>query len=290
MSYNVEKYLTVAKDNCLCQTAYAQGKENDLNTYQHQLLLITVARIKKEDEELKTEEISFREFMDIMNIAVGGNTERMIADSVENLVGKTFFIKNAEGEEKELFWVDSEVTRVDWAEKVIYIQLNRDLKKYLLNLDRNFTSFNLGFVAKFKGKYSFRVYEYLHSYLGLGKLILKREDALKILGNSCYRHIADFDRFVLKKAVDEINEYSDIIVEYYRRIERKTITHYFFKIRRKDQEDIEAIQAEWVPAETEPEYNKIKKDFDKFLNPCSENKENQNINKKEKNVYESETL
>jgi hypothetical protein len=57
----------------------------------------------------------------------------------------------------------------------------------------------------------------------LGKLIVRREDALKILGNSCYPHIADFDRFVLKKAVDEINQHSDIIVEYYRRIERKTI-------------------------------------------------------------------
>ena len=287
MSYNVEKYLTVAKDNCLCQTAYAQGKENDLNTYQHQLLLITVARIKKEDEELKTEEISFREFMDIMNIAVGGNTERMIADSVENLVNKSFIVKNAAGEEEELFWVDPEVTHADWEKKVIYIQLNSDLKKYLLNLDGNFTSFQLGFVTNFKGKYSFKVYEYLHSYVGLGKLIVRREDALKLLGNSCYRHIADFDRFVLKKAVDEINQHSDIIVEYYRRIERKTITHYFFKIRKKEQEEIEEIQAEWAPLESEPEYNKIKKDFDKFWNSSSDNKD---INKKEKNVYESETL
>ena len=162
-----------------------------------------------------------------------------------------------------------------------------DLKKYILNLDGNFVSFQLGFVTNFKGKYSFKVYEYLHSYLGLGKLIVRREDALKLLGNSCYRHIADFDRFVLKKAVDEINQHSDIIVEYYRRIERKTITHYFFKIRRKEQEDLEMIQEEWVPAETESEYNKIKKDFDEFLNPCPENKD---INKKEKNVYESETL
>ena len=42
-----------------------------------------------------------------------------------------------------------------------------------------------------------------------------------------------------------------------------------------------------APAETESEYNKIKKDFDKFWNSSSDNKD---INKKEKNVYESETL
>ncbi len=287
MNYKAEKYLIVAKDNCICQTAYAPDKENDLNTYQHQLLLVPIARIKQEDKEFKTEEISFKQFMDIMNISVGGNTERMIADSVENLVGKSFFVKNASGQEEELFWVDSEVTRVDWKKKVIFIQLNKDLEKYFLNLDKLFTSFQLGFVTNFKSKYSFRIYEYLHSYLGLGKLIVRREDALKILGNSCYRHIADFDRFVLKKAVDEINQHSDIIVEYYRRIERKTITHYFFKIRKKEQEDIESIQEEWASKESESEYDKITKDFNEFLNPCSENRD---INKKEKNTYESETL
>jgi plasmid replication initiation protein len=286
MNGSSEKYLTVTQDNRICQTAYAEEKENDLATYQKQLIFMAIARVQKEDTEFKIEKFSFREFMDIMNISAGGNTERMIADSVENLVEKSFIIKNADGQEEELFWVDPEITRVDWKKKVIFIQLNKDLEKYFLNLDKLFTSFQLGFVTNFKSKYSFRIYEYLHSYLGLGKLIVKREDALKILGNSCYHHIADFDRFVMKRAIEEINEHSDITVEYYRRIERKTITHYFFKIRRKDSEDIEAIQEEWIPAEYESEYDKITKDFNKFLNPCSENKEN----KKEKNVYESETL
>lgn len=287
MDFTSAKYLTVAQDNCICQTVYAKNKEKDLTIYQKQLIFLTIGRVQKGDQKFKIEKISFGEFMDIMGISVGGNTERKIAECVENLVDKSFIVKNACGQEEELFWVDPEITRVDWKKKVIFIQLNKDLEKYFLNLDKLFTSFQLGFVTNFKSKYSFRIYEYLHSYLGLGKLIVRREDALKLLGNSCYRHIADFDRFVLKKAVDEINEYSDIIVEYYRRFDRKTITHYFFKIRRKDQEDIETIQKEWTPAETEPEYNKIKKDFDKFLNPCSENKD---INKKEKNVYESEIL
>jgi plasmid replication initiation protein len=285
MNYKAEKFLTVAKDNHICQTAYSPGKENDLNTYQHQLLLIVIARVQKDDKNFKVEEISFREFMDIMNISAGGNTERMIADSVENLVEKSLIIKNTDGQEEELFWVDPEITRVDWKKKVIFIQLNKDLEKYFLNLDKLFTSFQLGFVTNFKSKYSFRIYEYLHSYLGLGKLIVKREDALKILGNSCYHHIADFDRFVMKRAIAEINEHSDITVEYYRRIERKTITHYFFKIRKKEQEDIETIQAEWIPVESG--YDKITKDFNEFLNPCPENKD---INKKEKNTYERETL
>lgn len=285
MNYKSEKFLTVAKDNCLCQTAYAKDKDNNLNTYQHQLLLIAIARLQKDDKTFKVEEISFREFMDIMEISIGGNTERMIADNVENLVGKSFVVKNADGQEEELFWVDPEVTHADWEKKVIYIRLNTNLEKYLLNLGKSFTAYKLGFVANFTGKYSFKVYEYLHSYLGLGKLIVKREDALKILGNSCYHHIADFDRFVMKRAIAEINEHSDITVEYYRRIERKTITHYFFKIRKKEQEDIETIQAEWIPVESG--YEKITKDFNEFLNPCPENKD---INKKEKNTYESETL
>ena len=286
MDFTSEKYLTVAQDNCICQTAYAKNKEKDLTIYQKQLIFLTIGRVQKGDQKFKIEKISFGEFMDIMGISVGGNTERKIAECVENLVDKSFIVKNACGQEEELFWVSSEVTGVEWSKKVIYIQLNRDLEKYLLNLDGNFTSFQLGFVTNFKGKYSFRVYEYLHSYLGLGKLILKREDALKILGNNRYHHIADFDRYVLKKAVDEINEYSDIDIRYYRRIERKNITHYFFIIRKKDPEDIESIQEDWVPRESE--YSKIKKDFEQFLNPSTEKED---ANKEEKNnVYEKEIL
>ena len=286
MDFTSEKYLTVAQDNCICQTAYAKNKEKDLTIYQKQLIFLTIGRVQKGDQKFKIEKISFGEFMDIMGILVGGNTERKIAECVETLENKSIIVKTSDGKETELFWINPDVTRVDWTEKMIYIQLNRDLEKYLLNLDGNFTSFQLGFVINFKGKYSFRVYEYLHSYLGLGRLIVKREDALRILGSSRYRHIADFDRYVLKKSVDEINEYSDIDVKYYRRIDRKNITHYFFIIRKKDPEDIEIIQDEWVPRESE--YDKIKKDFEQFLNPSTEKED---ANKEEKNnVYEKEIL
>ena len=287
MNGSSEKYLTVAQDNRICQTAYVEEKENDLATYQKQLIFMAIARVQKEDTEFKIEKFSFREFMDIMNIPVGGNTEIKIAESVTTLAGKSFVIKDINGKETELFWVNPNVTRVDWTEKVIYIQLHSDLARYFLNLSGNFTSFQLGFVTNFKRKYSFRVYEYLHSYLGLGNLIVKREDALKILGNNRYRHIADFDRYVLKKAIEEINEYTDIDIKCHRRIDRKTITHYFFTIARKDQGDIDLLQEEWRSKESE--YDQIKKDFEQFLNPS---KEKEDTNKKEKNnnEYESEIL
>lgn len=286
MNESSEKYLTVAQDNRICQTAYTKNKENDLTTYQKQLILVAIARVQKEDTEFKIETIPFKEFMTVMDIPIGGNTERKIAESVEALANKSFIIKEANGAKTELLWVNPEATRVDWSEKVIYIQLHSDLEKYLLNLSGSFTSFQLGFVANLKGKYSFRVYEYLHSYLGLGKLILKREDALKILGSNRYCQIADFDRYVLKKAIEEINEYTDLDIKYHRRIDRKTITHYFFIIRKKDPEDIELIQDEWVPRECE--YDQIKKDFKQFLNPSTKKEA---PNKKEKNnIYESEIL
>lgn len=278
-----EKYLTVAQDNRICQTACAEEKENDLATYQKQLIFVAIARVQKEDTEFKIEAIPFKEFMTVMDIPVGGNTERKLAESVEALANKSFIIKESNGEKTELRWVNPEVTRVDWSEKVIYIQLHSDLEKYLLNLSGSFTSFQLGFTARLKGKYSFRVYEYLHSYLGLGKLILKREDALKILGNGRYRHIADFDRYVLKKAVEEINEYTDLDIKYYRRIDRKTITHYFFTIGKKDQEDIDLLQEEWRAEESE--YDKINEEFEQFLNPPTENHDTE-----ENNEYESEIL
>ena len=287
MEMEIDKYLTVAQDNRISQTAYAKNKEDDLTIYQKSLVLLAIARVKKDDQKFKIEKITFKEFMDIMNIAVGGNTERKIAESVQTLIDKSFFVKEAVGKETKLFWVNPDTTRIDWAEKIIFIQLNKELEKYFLNLDGHFTSFQLGFVTNFTGKYSFKVYEYLHSYLGLGKLIVKREDALKILGNGHYHHIADFDRYVLKKAVNEINEYSDIIVKYYRRIDRKTITHYFFTISKKDQEDIEMIQEKW--SNRKSEYDEIAEDFAEFSHLYQETNK-MYFQEENKDVYESEIL
>ena len=289
MESTIDKYLTVAQDNRITQTAHAKNEGQELTTYQKKLILLTIGHIKKDESEFKIEKIPFKKFMDVMGISHGGNTERIIAESVETLVDKSFFIKTDDEKTKECIWVNRDVTRVNWSQKVIEIQLHKSLKEYFLNLDGHFTSFQLGFVTKFSSKYTFRVYEYLHSYQNLGKTLIKREDALKILGNNHYHHIADFDRYVLKKAVEEINEYSDITVKYRRRITKKIITHFFFIIQKKDPDDIEIIQEEWCDHKTE--YEKIANEFDEFIDSYLKEQESYSTDEIENNnVYKSEVL
>jgi hypothetical protein len=45
MDFTSEKYLTVAQDNCICQTAYAKNKEKDLTIYQKQLISVFEEKI-----------------------------------------------------------------------------------------------------------------------------------------------------------------------------------------------------------------------------------------------------
>ena len=88
--------------------------------------------------------------------------------------------------------------------------------------------------------------EFLHSYSAQGKIIVEREKALRVLGNDNYDKVADFERYVLRKAVEEINEYSDLVVNYYRRKSGRKVTHFFFIIKRKSQEEINEIRDTWV--------------------------------------------
>ena len=101
MESTIDKYLTVAQDNRITQTAHAKNEGQELTTYQKKLILFTIGHIKKDESEFKIEKIPFKKFMDVMGISHGGNTGRIIAESVETLVDKSFFIKTDDEKTKE---------------------------------------------------------------------------------------------------------------------------------------------------------------------------------------------
>ena len=269
MGFTTDKYLSVVQDNRISQTAYVTKKEDDLSLYHRRLINIVISHIKKEDEEFKVETISFKDFMNVMNIPVGGNTEKKIEECINHLIGKTFFIQSNDMLNPiKLTWVEPTNTNVDFEKKMISIQLHKSLEEYFLNLHGNFTSYQIGYTAEFKSKYTYRLYEYLHSYVGQGFIILERNKALKILANNSYTQIGDFKRNVLKNAIDEINEYTDLSVKYKAKRDGKKITHYFFSIKKKSQDDIDIIREDWIDRRST--YEEIANEFSKFINSESD--------------------
>ena len=90
---------------------------------------------------------------------------------------------------------------------------------FLFELKNRYTQYQLYEVLVFKGKYSIRLYEIIRSFIlqddlrdGKEKEIdFTVEELKKLLCCESYKRWVDFDRYVLQKAVEEINCTSDIM-------------------------------------------------------------------------------
>ena len=214
-----------------------------LDQYQKRLVLLLVSHISPNTKAFQQEIISFKDYCSIMNIPRGGRTQKSIEASVDDLARKTFTITDENGITWH-HWVESG-TRVDWATKTIHIKLAESLRPYFVELKKSFTSYQLGFTRNFKSKYTFRLYEYLRSYLAQGIITIKIENAYEVFCDNRYKFAYDLERFVLDKSIAEINEFSDIRVKYKKIKNGKAITHLTFVISEKTSEEIGLLKSNW---------------------------------------------
>lgn len=257
MSVMTEKNLVVSQHNTISQTARAEKHSLSLTVYQKRLLLLLISHINKDTKEFATEHISLNDYCSIMNIPVGGNTHQKIKDSVLDLCNKNFLVDTSPTKTEVFSWIDASETEIDWANKVITTKLGKKLKEYYIGLSEQFTSFQLGFTVGFRSKYSYRLYEYLRSYANQGVINIKIEKAYEIFCDNKYNLVTDLERFVLKRAIDEVNEHSDIYVEYTKLKSGRKTTHLSFDIKMKSDEELETIRLKWAGSKKSP-LDKIK--------------------------------
>ena len=102
----------------------------------------------------------------------------------------------------------------------VQIRFHEKMAPYLFELKNRYTQYQLYEVLTLKGKYSIRLYEILRSYImqdelreGKEKEVSFTVDELRNLlcCDESYRKWAEFDRCVIRKSVDEINNCSDIV-------------------------------------------------------------------------------
>lgn len=239
------KEMVVSQDNRISQTARAQKQSFKLSVFQTKLLWLLISKINKDDKEFRTEEITFTDYCTIMNISKGGKTNQIIRDSVLDLCNKNFWIDTAPGKSEVFSWIESGETEIDWNNKIIRTRLGRKLKPYYLELSEYFTSFQLGFTTEFSSKHSYRLYEYLRSYVSQEFITIKIDKAYEIFSDNTYNRVPDLERRVLNKAIEEINQYSDITCKYTKIKEGNKVTHLTFVIKMKSDDELDRIRSTW---------------------------------------------
>lgn len=223
-----ERNHLVVKHNSLIQkTRYS------LTTQQQKVLLYTISKIQPGDDDFQEYVFDLKDLCVLFGIDTHGQNYEFFRDSIKKLADASFWLLDKDKNSVLVRWFSK--VKVNDANTKVNIQFDADLKPYLLELAGQFTQYQLSYTLLMKSKYSIRIYEILKSYEAIGMYKTDIE-TLKVLLD-CADNFAvfkDFRRRVLDVAMAEINEYSDLQVDFTPLRTNRAFTHIIFTINRKD--------------------------------------------------------
>lgn len=220
----------VVKDNSLIDASFNLG----LVEQRLMLLAIVEARELSELTYNTPVEVSARSYMEQFGI-----NEK---ESYSALRDAAITLKRREFSYIDKYKSFDAVTSDSWVNKITYVKdqglvvlyFTEIVIKMISRLEQQFTRYYLDQVSNFKSKYSIRLYELIMKWRKQG--ITQRyaiDDLRSKLGvePSQYRTMSLFKTNVLERAIDEINQQTDLIVSYEQFKIGKSISHIQFSLK-----------------------------------------------------------
>lgn len=184
----------------------------------------TVAYICSMIQPIQTEESGFqleyefkiREYCKICGINYdNGKNYQDVKATLKKLRDKSMWLTLPDGSETTVGWLAKATTNKKSG--IAHIKLDEDMVPYLFDLKQKFTQYQLYNVLGMKSAFSVRIYELMKSYSFRHTITFELDELKKLLmveDVKSYNRFPDFRRKVLEKAQLEINELTDINIEF----------------------------------------------------------------------------
>lgn len=202
-----QSYLVVKSNEII------QKSRDNLTTKQLKILAFFISKIKREDEANTLYISSIQEYCRVSNIDyTSGNNYKDIRKSIKDIADRSIWIEQ-DGIDILLRWFD----KIHIAKKsgLISVRFSEDIHPYLFELKERYTAYSLANILPMKSKWAIKLFELLKSYEYTHNPIpFEVEELKKLLGAEKYTRFPDFRRYVLNKAKDDINTYSDYEIDY----------------------------------------------------------------------------
>jgi plasmid replication initiation protein len=222
----------IVKSNYIIEASYK------LSIGEQRIIYVLTSMIKPEDKEFKPYRINIKEFAEIIGVKTK-DIYYQVHKYIESLRDRDLTIRKQNSVLK-MKWLSS----AEYFSNDGYIELCFDpkLKPYLLLLKDRFTKLSLTQMVSFTSQYSARIYEFLKQYEKLNKRIFVIEQLKCDLGISIdeYKMYADFKRKILIVATKEINDKSDLYVDFEEIKTGRKVTSIKFNIKSKMKEETTA--------------------------------------------------
>lgn len=217
----------VVKSNDLIQKS-----RFDLSTQEQKIILYLISKIRPEDTELHEYEFSIVEFCKICGIDyANGKNYGNIKKTIKSLNDKSIWVTLKDGGETTIRWIERPY--INKNSGAIKIKLDELMKPYLLQLQERFTQYELLYTLPMKSQYAIRFYELLKSYEWKKTVDMEIDELKRMLNAEHYTRFYDFKKKVLEIAMKEIDDYTDLKVEYTLKKKGKQFTGIVFQIGTK---------------------------------------------------------
>ena len=256
----------VYKSNALVEASYR------LSVAEQRIILVCIAQVRR-DQPINADNFYSVSVADIA--AMTGSNSRSIYAELEQAalrlrrreVSVRRLPNGIASDEVEVFgWVDT----IRYSRKSGYIQLrfHRSMIPYLSQLTEQFTRYQLSAVAKMTSAHAVRLFELLAQYSNVRErevTIEQLRDWFKL--ENKYPLMADFRRWVIEPAVEQINEHSPISVSWEQRKTGRKVTHLQFQFGPKETNKPALPNTESKPAKRQKRKAISKAEAEKLARP-----------------------
>jgi plasmid replication initiation protein len=236
----------IKKSNQLIEARYK------FDAWETRMFLSVLAQIRKEDIDFQTYRIWYGDVIKVFGLK-SNQSYALLREGAKSLMRQKFFVSSSDGgfERETAFHIIRTVNYLKEGQEgsgveqqeYIDITVEPEMKPLLLQLQQNFTAYDLQNVAKLS-PHSLRLYELLKQYERIGERTLEITYMRRILElEKEYPLFADFYKWLIKPAVRDITLYTDISVAEPEKIkDRKKVAALKFKIVRKHKDTASTIQ------------------------------------------------
>lgn len=208
---------------------------DDITMRELKILYTVVSMIEPNDSEFKLYKFRVRELFDLFGLKK--NTPvTVIKETAEKLLTRYVSVSS---EDSNNFLGYSLISVCKYIENAgtLEIKINSDVKPFLLQLKRDFTSYKLLNILTLKSEYSIILYQYFKSYLHSGGSITVDVEEFKSMlfgkDNTKYSKYSLFKRDLLVRVLNEINSKTDLQIDFEEIKEGRSVKSLKFTITEK---------------------------------------------------------
>jgi plasmid replication initiation protein len=212
----------------------------NLTLEEQNILYISASQISKGDDEFKEYRIRIT---DLENIESSVKKHSQIKNVAEKMMSRTITVFDKDNPNDFVVYNLFEKIRYISKEASIVTKFHKELHPFFLQLKNEFTKANINHLVRFKSKYTSRLYldlkkEYdkqkkykknIYIETNLNDLLMRYE-----MPKSYYDYYSKFKNIFLLKTVDEINNKTDMYVQYEEIKKGRKITSLKFCISEKE--------------------------------------------------------